>query len=153
MHRVRFVRLTREIATKLGVETYNRPTIAWAGVEDAPRSRGKRSIVMDGRRVRILGMGGLFWQDGLCWLWLDAIMMERTSAVMVVRSAKAMLKKAVQLGEERVFAIRDEAPRSEKLLRLLGFERWPDHPALKGKELWEWQNWPLSRPSQQPPQQ
>lgn len=149
--RVRFLPLTSEVAARAGIDVLDylaKPHVAWMGVEDAPQSRGWRSIVINGQRKRVLGMGGLVWREGLCWLWLHRVMLERTSAVKVVRSAKAMLLKAQCLGEPRVLATRDAAPRSEKLLSLLGFQKQPDHPELLGKELWVLE-WPLSPPSRQ----
>lgn len=132
---MQFVPLTQAIAARVGV-ALDRPHVAWAGVEDAPNSRGKRSIVLNGQRKRILGMGGLYWREGLCWLWLESVLLERTSALKVMRSAKAMLDKAEQLGETQVFAARDPHPHSEKLLRVLGFDQLHPHPAFGGVEVW-----------------
>jgi hypothetical protein len=57
-----------------------------------------------------------------------------------------MLERAQQLGEQRVFAARDEAPRSEKLLTLMGFKRLENDPAFQGIEVWEWRLSPQSQP-------
>lgn len=109
--------------------------------------RGRRRYIDgDGRHFRILGIGGLAWEQGLCWLWLSDVDEKRVPAVTVVRAARFMLGKAQQLGERRVFAARDEFPRSEKLLRFVGFTRMPDAPALNGRELWIWQASPQSQP-------
>lgn len=136
-HRVQFIPITRELAARVNIDL-DRPHIAWVGVEDAPRSKGKRSILVDGKRKRILGMGGLYWREGLCWLWLGSVVMEKTSAIKIVRSARNMLAKAEQLGETRVLAARDPHPFSAKLLLLLGFTKLPDNPAFGGTEIWEW---------------
>lgn len=135
-HRVQLVPITHDLASRVGV-ALDRPHIALVGVEDAPKSRGRRSVVIDGKRKRILGMGGLYWREGLCWLWLGSVEMQRTSAIKIVRMARTMLRKAAQLGETRVLAARDPHPCSEKLLILLGFVKLPDHPTFNGIELWE----------------
>lgn len=135
-HRVQFIPISRELAARFDIEL-DRPHVAWVGLEDAPRSRGKRSVVIDGKRKRILGMGGLYWREGLCWLWLGHVVMERTSAIKVMRSAKDMLAKAEQLGETRVFAARDPHPHSAKLLTVLGFRKLDDHPSFQGIEIWQ----------------
>lgn len=136
-HRVQFVPITRELASRVGIDL-DRPHVAWVGVEDAPRSRGKRSVVIDGRRKRILGMGGLYWREGLCWLWLGAVVMERTSAIKIIRAARDMLAKAMQLGEREVYAARDPHPLSSKMLSVLGFEKLEDHPSFGGVEVWRY---------------
>lgn len=135
-HRVQFVPLTRELAGRVGINL-DCPHVAWVGVEDAPLSRGRRSVVIGGYRKRILGMGGLCWRAGLCWLWLDSVVMERTSAVKIVRAARDMLDRANALGDQRVFAARDEAPHSAKLLAMLGFVRMDDRPEFGGREIWQ----------------
>lgn len=135
-HRMEFVPLSRDLALRVGVDL-DRPFVAWAGVEDAPRSRGKRSVVINGRRKRLVGMGGLYWREGLCWLWLGNVLVERTSAVRIVRAARKMLAKAEQMGEIRVLAARDPHPFSAKLLLLLGFTKLADHPLFGGIEIWE----------------
>lgn len=145
---VEFTALPREVANRFGIDNSEWdvfPHVAWMGITPDPKVRGMRRFDRDGVRYRVLGMGGLLWRAGLCWLWLNGIDLKRTNALKVVRSARSMLQKAAQLGEKRVVAARDEAPRSEGLLKLLGFERWPDDPAFQGKEIWVW---PRSQPSQ-----
>jgi len=120
------------------------PHIAKMAIVPDDKVRGKRRHVIDGRRYRVLGVGGLVWEQGLCWLWLGDVDEKRTPAVLVVRMAKNMLCRAVQLGEHRIVAARDDFPKSEKLLQLLGFKRVPDDPALNGRELWIWLTSPQS---------
>lgn len=94
---------------------------------------------------RRLGVGGLAWNAGVCWLWIDVHDLKRTYPVHVVRWARRMLKVAEKYGDLDVFAARDEFPRSEKLLNLLGFKRLPG--TVGGKEIW--QRSPQLPPSQQ----
>ena len=146
--------LSRAMASQLGI-SIDRPFIGFAGVEPAPRSRGKRSIVIDGKRMRVVGMGGLQWREGLCWMWLDKIdMSNRPSAITVVRAAHLMVSKAQQMGEKMVVVARDEAPNSRKLLTMLGFQQLPELPEFAGIEVWvkEWQHSPQSQLSPPPPQ-
>lgn len=105
------------------------PFIAYAGVED-------------GKRPKVIGIGGLAWIEGRCFLWLDLVDMKRTHPVVVVRQAKRMLDKAIQLGVSEVWARRDIEPLSEKLLRHLGFELAGGQEA--GVEDWKWQRCPQS---------
>ncbi len=146
--RLRAVTLTRDMMERMGVAFDDRPMIGWAGYTIDPRARGKRSIIIDGKRVRLVCCGGLYWREGLCWLFLAGtqssrvngkVVFNRTSAVAVVRRAKIMLEKARQLGEKLVVVARDEAPRSAKLLTLLGFKRHPE--TVNGVEIWVLQ-WP-----------
>jgi len=122
------------------------PHIAKMALVADEKVRGRRRHVVGGRAYRIIGLGGLVWEQGLCWLWLGKVDEKRAPAVAVVRAARNMLRRAVQLGEHRVFAARDDFPKSEKLLKMLGFTRLPDTPALDSRELWVW---PTSRLLQQ----
>jgi hypothetical protein len=117
--KTRLVPLTHEIAAKRGIPL-DRPHVSRACYV------GKR----------LVGMGGLYWRDGVCWLWLDGVDMRSTRPFTVFRTARDMIDRARALGEKQVIAIRDEAPCSEKLLRLLGFDRLPDHPDFNGAEVW-----------------
>lgn len=111
--------LTHEIAAKRGIPL-DRPHVSRACYV------GKR----------LVGMGGLYWRDGLCWLWLDGVDLKYTRPFAVFRTAQDMLSRAWALGEKQVIAARDEAPCSAKLLTLLGFERLPDHPGFNQVEIW-----------------
>lgn len=113
------VPLTREIAAKVSI-SLDRPHVAKACFV------GKR----------LVGMGGLYWAEGLCWLWLDAVDMKVTKPFIVFRTARDMLERAAALGEKRVFAARDPAPCSERLLALLGFEKLPPHEEFGDVEIW-----------------
>lgn len=86
---------------------------------------------------RMIGCGGLLWQEGLCWLWLDAVDMEQTHPVLVVRWARRMLQTAWQLGEEMVVTPRDDHPHSKRLLELVGFEQF-DMIEEDGQEVELW---------------
>lgn len=114
------------------------PHVGYMGLVLDPKVRGKRKHVMGGKVYRIVGCGGLVWEQGMCWLWLGDVDAKRAPAVTVVRMAKNMLDRAKQLGERTVYAARDEFPNSAKLLTLVGFKKLPDHPALDGRELWAW---------------
>jgi hypothetical protein len=72
-----------------------------------------------------IAMGGLAWYSGRCWLWVDHVDMKKTRALLMVSWAKRMLNKAQSLGETEVWARREPGvePHSERLLKLLGFER------------------------------
>lgn len=113
--------LTSEIATKRGI-LLDRPHISRACYV------GKR----------LVGVGGLYWRDGLCWLWLDGVDRKRTRPLVVVRTAKEMMARAWAVGERAVFAARDDTPMSLKLMLLLGAQRLPDHPDFGGVEIWKW---------------
>lgn len=95
----------------------------------------------------LVGSGGLYWEKGECWLWLDEVDMDRTHPVTVVRMAQRMLQKARQFGEKQVLAARDEAPCSERLLKMLGFELVARLPGFDEKEIWR--KWLSSPPLQQ----
>ena len=97
------------------------PVIAYAGIENG----------------EVIGYGGLAWRLGVCWLWLDGV--EHGShkhARRLVREARRMLSLAVKYGDRDVFAWRDDHPKSEKLLSLLGFER--GRGTVGGREFWRW---------------
>jgi hypothetical protein len=117
--KTRLVPLTHEIAAKKGIPL-DRPHVSRACYV------GKR----------LVGMGGLYWQSGLCWLWLDAVDLRHTRPFAVFRTARNMIERAAALGEKRIFAARDPAPCSERLLTILGFNRLPDHPEFEGVEIW-----------------
>lgn len=90
----------------------------------------------------IVGSGGLAWGEGRCWIWFT---MQRTKpgyAVPILRATQRMLRRAVQLGETQVFTPREaDKPRSEKLLRMLGFEMIGHEMRLgQNMEIWRWSN-------------
>lgn len=89
----------------------------------------------DLKKAKLWGVGGLAWDHGRCWLWLDFVDMKRTHAITVVREAQRMLRKAWQLGEREVWALRESGvePLSDKLLKLLGF-----HLQRSDGQLEEW---------------
>lgn len=88
----------------------------------------------DGEEV--VGSGGLAWGGGRAWIWFKMSKSRPEYAAPIVRATKKMLRRAVQLGEREVFTPRDaREPRSEKLLRLLGFEMFGEE---QGEEIWVW---------------
>lgn len=89
---------------------------------------------------RIVATGGLAWGEGRCWLWFKSTEDRGRNAVAIVRSARRLLKCAVQLGETEVFTPRDvNEPRSAKLLTLVGFQ-FHGHEIVRGQdaEVWRW---------------
>lgn len=89
---------------------------------------------------KVVGSGGLAWGRGKCWLWFAMPISKPGYAVAVLREARRLLKRAVQLGETSVFTPRDdEFPRSAKLLQMLGFERDGSMVAFdRQMEVWRW---------------
>ena len=85
----------------------------------------------------VVGIGGLVWKAGICWLFLDVVDRTKTHPMTVVRMAKSMLSKARMLGDAHVYAARDDEPHSKRLLEMLGFEPVASVPSeLGGVELW-----------------
>jgi len=83
------------------------PAVAFVGIDDD----------------ELVGTGGIAWGADKCWLWLHVLKPRPQYAVPLVRIAKKMLRKAVQLGETEVYTVRDaQYPSSAKLLKLVGFE-------------------------------
>jgi hypothetical protein len=114
----------RSVEVAFGVEV-DLPAVAVLGIEDG----------------EVVGSGGLAWGGGKCWLWFAMPGTKPGYSVPVFRAAKRLLKQAVQLGESTVFTPRDDAfPRSEKLLRMLGFKQTGESIATLGREmeLWRW---------------
>jgi hypothetical protein len=99
----------------------------------------------------LLGLGGLSWHMGRCWLWYRVVDRsehegENVHPHVIVRGALRMLKKARQLGETQVFAWRDDSePSSKRLLEVIGFEPLGFEDVLttngriERKEVWKWQ--------------
>ena len=83
------------------------PAVAYVGIDDG----------------EFVGSGGLAWGADRCWLWLQVSQPKPEYARPVLRMARLMLRKAVQLGETEVYTVRDaQYPSSAKLLKLVGFE-------------------------------
>lgn len=96
------------------------PAVAYLGIDDG----------------KVVGSYGLAWGGGRCWIWLRIDHSCPSYALTVIRRAKALLKKAWQLGEEEVFTPRDaQYDSSEKLLKLLGFTM---HAVEHGIEVWRY---------------
>jgi hypothetical protein len=127
-----------ELAIYENIDVPTFPVIAYAAIEDD----------------HVLATYGLAWSFGACWLWFSFIDRSRAHSVYVVREAKRMLKKAVQLGEKAVFVMRDDEPTSERLLKCLGFDFVKkDDLGLGLEEIWQWPHspqWLPSSPSAQP---
>lgn len=69
------------------------------------------------------GAGGLAWGKGRCWLWFRTTLQKREYAVPVIKQARMLLRKAMQLGETEVFTVRDPAfETSPRLLAIVGFK-------------------------------
>lgn len=72
---------------------------------------------------RVVGSGGLAWGGGRCWIWFGMLESKPRYALPIYRETLRMLKRAVQLGENAVWTVRDDRqPMSRKLLGMLGFE-------------------------------
>lgn len=79
---------------------------------------------------------GLAWNEGRCFLWFHMERSDLSYRFIVIREARKMLKRAVQLGADEVFTVRDDAfPTSARLLKILGFE---PHSIEDGKEVHIW---------------
>lgn len=88
-------------------------------------------VAMDGKIA--VAAWGLAW-DGRCWLWFTMEYPKPEYRWTVIREARKMLKRAVQLGDPEVYTVRDfEAETSARLLNILGFKF---HDIEKGKEIW-----------------
>ena len=85
---------------------------------------------------RVLAAGGLCWENGRCFAWLDVFADMSARTMTLFRQARRMLKMAKQLGETEVFVYRDEHPNSSKLLALLGFE-FVEIFEPTAKEIWK----------------
>lgn len=82
----------------------------------------------------LVGSGGLAWGHGRCWIWFKMLNIRPCYAVAIFRAAKRLLRKARQLGETEVFAIRDpQYETSQRLVRAVGFEF---HSFEEGKEVY-----------------
>lgn len=107
----------------------------------------------------LLGMGGLSWKIGRCWLWYRVIDRAEhgegaSHPHLIVRAARRMLRRAQQLGESQVFAWRDDSePSSKRLLEVIGFqfigfeEVETTDGRIERKEVWRWQTPSPSSPS------
>lgn len=89
-------------------------------------------VAMDGETA--LAAWGLAWGQGKCWMWFHIEQPKPEYRFIVMREARKMLKRAVQLGETEVFTVRDvNYPSSLKLLKILGFEPYSVEGA---QEIW-----------------
>lgn len=89
--------------------------------------------MVDGRPV---AGGGLCWASGKCWIWFflepDA---PSGLGFKAIKNLRTMLRKAAQLGEAKVYAIRDPAfETSERLCKLAGFQKTGEE--VLGCEVW-----------------
>ena len=72
---------------------------------------------------RVYACGGLLWENGRCWGWLDVFADVGSHTRLLVSWARRILRQARQVGEKEVFVWRDDwHPSSERLLTILGFE-------------------------------
>jgi hypothetical protein len=94
------------VAVALNV-TIDWPAVAFVGIDDD----------------QLVGACGLAWGGERCWLWLHIGKPKPEYARPVLRMAQRLLRKAAQLGETSIYAVRDQQYRSSaKLLKLVGFE-------------------------------
>ncbi|MBZ9807699.1 hypothetical protein [Mesorhizobium sp. ESP-6-2] len=94
------------IAVALNV-TIDWPAVAFVGIDDG----------------EFAGSGGLAWGADKCWLWFQTSLQKPEYARPVLKMARLLLRKAVQLGESEVYTVKDaQFPSSAKLLKLVGFE-------------------------------
>lgn len=83
------------------------PAIAYVGIDDDA----------------LVGSGGLAWGNDRCWVWFQILEPKPQYALPVLMMMRKFKKKAAQLGEEYVYAIRDpQYETSPRLMKLAGFE-------------------------------
>ncbi|TGQ11228.1 hypothetical protein EN858_15005 [Mesorhizobium sp. M4B.F.Ca.ET.215.01.1.1] len=83
------------------------PAIAYVGIDDDA----------------LVGSGGLAWGNDRCWVWFSILEPKPQYALPVLCMMRKFKKKAAQLGERYVYAIRDpQYETSPKLMKLAGFE-------------------------------
>lgn len=117
---IQFVRVPPEtVEIALGI-VVNMPAVAVLGIDDG----------------QVVGSGGLAWGGGKAWIWFKMLASKPSYSVPIFRATKAMLRRAVQLGETAIYTPRDaNEPMSEKLLTMLGFEL---AEMQDGVEIWKW---------------
>lgn len=95
------------------------PCLAWIGEQDG----------------EMMGIGGLAWADGRCWLWFNSVHPGVATALNTVRMARRALETAKQFGEEAVYLTRDGSlDTSEKLVSMLDFTKTDEF--VGGMEVW-----------------
>lgn len=93
-------------------------------------------VAVDDRKI--VACWGLAWNESRCFLWFHMEHSKPEYRFIVMREAKKMLRRAVQLGAAEVFVTRDASfPTSERLLKILGFE---PSGIEDGKEVWCWRD-------------
>lgn len=98
-------------------------------------------VAMDGDRT--IAAWGLAWNNGRCFLWFHIEETDPSYRWIVIREARKMLKRAVQLGETVVYTVQDEAfATSGRLLKILGFE---PSSIEDGKRVYAWRSSRLSQ--------
>jgi hypothetical protein len=94
------------VAVALDIEI-DWPAIAYVGVDDDV----------------IVGSGGLAWGNDRCWIWFTVTAPKPEYARPILSMARKFMKKAAQLGERYVYAIRDpQYETAPRLIKLAGFE-------------------------------
>lgn len=87
---------------------------------------------------QIHALWGLAWGGGRCWIWFHVERSDPRYATLVIRQARKILRRAVQLGETEVYTPRDRSyERSEKLLTMLDFTYFAEEA---GEEVWIWRH-------------
>lgn len=127
----RSIAITRVSPTAIADGSVRLPLIAYVGT--------------DGDEV--LGAGGLVWNVGMCWLWLEVADINNTRPNHIVRWARRLLRTATQMGESAVYCMRGVGePHSARLLKLLGFECLGEEAVARVdgsigiEEVWRWQS-------------
>lgn len=94
------------VAVALDIEI-DWPAIAYIGIDDD----------------ELVGTGGLAWGGDRCWIWFTVTKPKPEYALPVLLMVRKFKKKAAQLGERYIYAIRDpEYETAPKLIKLAGFE-------------------------------
>lgn len=95
---------TVSVALKMKIDM---PAVAYVGVDDG----------------LIIGACGLAWGKGRCWVWFTIHDSKPEYARPILAMSKKLIRKAKQMGEAHVYAVRDAAyATSAKLMKLAGFE-------------------------------
>ncbi len=107
----------RAIATATGFDI-DKPVFGLAGVDGG----------------EIVGIGGLAWGGGRCWLFFTMLSVSPRYVFPARRGAERLLRTARQLGETQVFTTRDDQfDTSSKLLKAIGFSCVA---MADGREVW-----------------
>lgn len=105
---------TVSVALKMKIDM---PSVAYVGVDDG----------------FIIGACGLAWGKGRCWVWFTIHDSKPEYARPIMKMSRKLIRKAKQMGEEYVYAVRDASyASSAKLVKLAGFQF---HALEQGEEV------------------